>query len=181
MTFVPARCRRGDRGGDRGTAIHGEGRSRVTIDDVAEVAGVSAATVSRVFSGGNSVAATTRDRVLAVADSLGFRLNPLTRSLSSRTSDMVAVMLPHVRNLSVVGFDDVLPARFIVPALRTVRQDATGLSERAVQAIVSPEGRDPRHTLVLPVSLVIRGSTGLPPKGSAASRRRNRGANDRRH
>jgi len=49
------------------------------------------------------------------------------------------------KDLSVVGFDDVLPARFIVPALTTVRQDATGLLERAVQAIVSPEGRPTTH------------------------------------
>ncbi|MEE8331162.1 MAG: LacI family DNA-binding transcriptional regulator, partial [Acidimicrobiia bacterium] len=43
-----------------------------TINDVATKAGVSPATVSRVLSGKPQVAASTRVRVLAAADELGY-------------------------------------------------------------------------------------------------------------
>jgi len=152
MTLVPARCRRGDRGGDRGRDRPGDGRRFQGLEEL-DRRGVD---YTAVFAADDLIAI----GILSAAQAGGRRMP---------------------KNLSAVGFDDVLPAWFIVPALTTVRQDATGLSERAVQAIVSPEGRDPRHTFVLPVPLVIGGSTGMPPKSSAASRRRNRGATDRRH
>lgn len=79
-------------------STHEDNRTRATIYDVAEAAGVSSATVSRVFSGRNTVAASTRDHVVAVAEQMGYRTNWLARSLSSRTSDMVAVMLPDITN-----------------------------------------------------------------------------------
>ncbi|PJI93581.1 LacI family DNA-binding transcriptional regulator [Luteimicrobium subarcticum] len=58
------------------------GRPRATLTDVARVAGVSAKTVSRVFSGG-PVSDETRRRVEAAAASLRFRPNHLARDLRS--------------------------------------------------------------------------------------------------
>lgn len=84
-------------------------------------------------------------------------------------------------DLSLVGFDDVPLARFTLPPLTTVHQDAAAMSKRAVELIsTTSTGKKPRR-YVLPAPLVIRGSTGLPPKLSAALRRRKRGATDRRH
>ncbi|WP_205856669.1 LacI family DNA-binding transcriptional regulator, partial [Phytoactinopolyspora endophytica] len=54
-------------------------RSRATLADVARLAGVSAKTVSRVFSGNAYVADQTRDRVMAAASRLRFRPNDLAR------------------------------------------------------------------------------------------------------
>lgn len=355
---------------------NGAGKTRATIYDVARAAGVSPATVSRVISGRSTVAPDTREHVVAVAESLGYRINRLARSLSSRTSDMVALLLPDIANpffsalvkgvqaaafqhgwttlvcnteadpelerayldglvsrqveyvlavglsldrdtvdryaaagltfialdrpishassvvvqsdnrlgaelavrhlvelghrriahlagpadvdlsrdrrrgyadalaaaglpadpdlvvecefsasggerafaeldrrgvdftalfaaddliatgalsaalssgrtvpgdLSVVGFDDALPARYTAPALTTVRQDADALGACAVQVIATPEDERPRDAVVLPVSLVVRGSTGPPPAPPAAPTRRKRGTTDRRH
>lgn len=350
--------------------IDREGRARATIYDIARASGVSASTVSRVLAGRDVVAIATRERVVAVAASMDYRTNSLARHLSSRTSDMVAVMIPDITNtffaelvksvqsaamrqgyttlicntegdpelertyldallsrqvqhvfvvglmldrlqvqsyvsagltfvaldrpmrharsvivqsdnvrgaelavhhlaelkhrriahiagpsgvalsrerregylkalaasglahddvllvesefseqggaeafaeldrrgghptavfaaddliaigvlsaarlsgrtvpddLSVVGFDDMLPARFAVPPLTTVRQDAVAMADYAVQVMASPTAKRQRRKVVLPVSLVIRGSTGLPPKISVASTRRKRG------
>lgn len=74
------------------------GRTRVTIYDVAKAAGVSAATVSRVIAGRATVAVNTRDHVIEVAEGMGFRINRLARSLASRTSDMIALLLPDIAN-----------------------------------------------------------------------------------
>jgi LacI family transcriptional regulator len=68
-------------------------------------------------------------------------------------------------DLSLVGFDDVFFARFTAPPLTTVRQAAMALGERAVEVITTPEAERPTGTVVLPVSLVTRGSTAVPPSG----------------
>lgn len=56
-------------------------QQRATLDDVARLAGVSAKTVSRVFSNRDVVSPETVERVLAAAKRLRFRPNSLARSL----------------------------------------------------------------------------------------------------
>ena len=57
----------------------------MTIRDVAARAGVSAATVSRVFSRPESVTVETRQRVLTAADELRYAPHPVARSLARGT------------------------------------------------------------------------------------------------
>jgi DNA-binding LacI/PurR family transcriptional regulator len=64
--------------------------------------------------------------------------------------------------VSVVGFDDVQEAALASPALTTVAQPYRRIAERAVEAIL--DGRMPAGREVLPLALVIRGSTGPVPK-----------------
>jgi len=59
---------------------------RVTIKDVAEAAGVSTQTVSRVINHRPDVAPATRRRILQIIDELGYRPNMLARSLSQQRS-----------------------------------------------------------------------------------------------
>jgi LacI family transcriptional regulator len=54
---------------------------RPTLAEVAELAGVSLKTASRVMNGERYVADATRERVHAVADRIGFRLNPMASLL----------------------------------------------------------------------------------------------------
>ena len=65
-----------------------------TIRDVARAADVSVATVSRTLNGLESVAATTRDRVLRVAGELDYVPNSGARALSTRRTDTIGVLLP---------------------------------------------------------------------------------------
>lgn len=67
---------------------------QATIRDVAARAGVSIATVSRVFRGHDSVAPATRDRVLAAAESLTFRPSRLGRSLAERQHTANGIVFP---------------------------------------------------------------------------------------
>jgi LacI family transcriptional regulator, galactose operon repressor len=63
-----------------------------TIDDVAEHAGVSIKTVSRVLNREPNVRQATRDKVLATAESLGYAPNISARRLAARRSFIVALV-----------------------------------------------------------------------------------------
>jgi len=71
---------------------------RVTITQVAQLAGVSATTVSHVLSGKRLVAASTRESVHEAIRTLGYRPNHTARSLRTRRSQMIAVVVPDITN-----------------------------------------------------------------------------------
>jgi LacI family transcriptional regulator len=66
----------------------------VTIKDVARRANVSVATVSRALNGHHNVAAAVRERVLAIARELQYSPHHAARSLSSRRTHTIGVVLP---------------------------------------------------------------------------------------
>ncbi len=68
----------------------------VTIRSVAEEAGVSPATVSRVFNDTAPVEQSTRERILDAADRLGYVPNATARSLSMNTTNTFGVLLPYL-------------------------------------------------------------------------------------
>jgi LacI family transcriptional regulator len=68
--------------------------SSVTIKDVARQANVSVATVSRALNGHENVADAVRTRVLAVARELRYSPHHAARSLSSRRTNTIGVILP---------------------------------------------------------------------------------------
>ena len=71
--------------------------SRPTLAQVAELAGVSLKTASRVLNDEYGVAPATAERVTVAARSLGFRPNLLARSLASgRPSAAVGLVIPNV-------------------------------------------------------------------------------------
>jgi LacI family transcriptional regulator len=65
-----------------------------TIKDVAREAGVSVATVSRVFNDSGRVSDETRRRVRAVADRMHFWPNGVARSLITNRTHAIGVLLP---------------------------------------------------------------------------------------
>ena len=68
-----------------------EGRDLATSDDVARLAGVSRATVSRTLSGNAKVNEETRRRVEAAAASLGYVPDMAAQSLSGGPSRTIAI------------------------------------------------------------------------------------------
>jgi LacI family transcriptional regulator len=69
-------------------------RNFVTIKDVARRANVSVATVSRALNGYESVADGVRQRVLAIAEEMRYTPHHAARSLSSRRTHTVGLVLP---------------------------------------------------------------------------------------
>lgn len=66
--------------------------------EVARLAGVSQSAVSRTFTPGGVASPTTRAKVLAAAEALGYRPNLLSRSLMTGRSDIVAVAVGGLSN-----------------------------------------------------------------------------------
>lgn len=67
---------------------------RVTIRDVARVAGVSATTVSHALNGKGRIEQATRERVLEAVRQIGYIPNPIARSLRSGKTATVGLVLP---------------------------------------------------------------------------------------
>jgi len=73
-------------------------RSEFSIRDVAERAGVSPATVSRVLNGSASVRADYAERVTVAIAELGYRPNRLARNLRRQTAEMIGVVISDIEN-----------------------------------------------------------------------------------
>lgn len=88
------------------------GRTRVSIQDVAHHAGVSAMTVSRALRHPEKVSERLRQRITEAVDRVGYLPNRIAASLSSNRSNVVGLVLPSLRNSlfadTIQGISDVL-------------------------------------------------------------------------
>lgn len=71
-------------------------RNRATADDVARVADVSRVAVSRAFNPHASIKPEKRDRILKIAQELNYTPDVAARSLVTRRSHLVGVIVPDV-------------------------------------------------------------------------------------
>ena len=68
----------------------------ITIRDVARIAGVSVATVSRVLNNSALVSADTRESVMQAVAQLGYRPNANAQALATQVSDTIGVVVMDV-------------------------------------------------------------------------------------
>jgi DNA-binding LacI/PurR family transcriptional regulator len=97
-----------------------------TLDEVARVAGVSRATASRAINGGQRVSPRAQSSVDAAVRALGYVPNPAARSLVTRRTDSIAVVVPEPD-------DRVFSDPFFAGTLRGVTR---ALSERDLQLVL---------------------------------------------
>jgi LacI family transcriptional regulator len=102
----------------------------VTIKDVARLANVSVATVSRALNGRENVADAVRERVLAIASSLDYSPHHAARVLSSRRTFTVGVVLPD------------LPCEYYARLMCGID---TAARQRGLQLLVSGHHRSPEE------------------------------------
>ena len=140
--------------------------ARVTINDIARRAGVSKGAVSYALNGRPGVSASTRQRILAVADELGWAPNRTARMLSgSRTDTFGLILARQARHLGsepfsmefVAGLDSVLAEQSYALLLQLNRDLDAEMetyrrwsSERRVDAVAVVDLRvgDPRVALL---------------------------------
>jgi LacI family transcriptional regulator len=70
----------------------------ITLKDIARLSGVSTATVSHVLNGTRYVSEETKKKVLTVINNVGYRANTTARSLRSKKSNNIGLIVPDVSN-----------------------------------------------------------------------------------
>ena len=121
----------------------------VSIDEVARLAGVSTATVSRALSGRGHVSAASKERVRVAAEALGYVVSSRASSLASGRTRNIGVIVPFLDRwffstllsgvssaLMRAGYDITL---YNITADRDVRREvfATALRRQRVDAVIA--------------------------------------------
>ena len=71
-------------------------KTKITSIEVANLAGVAQSTVSRAFTPESPVAKKTREKVISIAKRFGYQPNAMARSLITRKSNMVGIVISNV-------------------------------------------------------------------------------------
>ncbi|WP_195376899.1 LacI family DNA-binding transcriptional regulator [Anaerotruncus rubiinfantis] len=69
-----------------------------TIADIAKMAGVGKATVSRVINNSGYVKEETREKILKIMQGVSYRPSSVARNLSKNQSDLIALIVPQIEN-----------------------------------------------------------------------------------
>lgn len=111
---------------------------KLNSNDIAKLAGVSQATVSRVLSGRDKVKEATRLRVLKVIDEIGYSPNPFAQAMRTSQSHTVGVAVSRITNPIVPQILEALAENFTAFERRLVvwNTDSEG-EDGLVQAIRS--------------------------------------------
>ncbi|MGC9522363.1 MAG: LacI family DNA-binding transcriptional regulator [Anaerolineae bacterium] len=158
---------------------------RVTMADVAREVGVSMMTVSRVINDKGDVSDVTRERVLEAVERLGYRPSGIARSLATRHTGTLGLVVPDVANPFFAevarGVEHVAYAEGYNVFLCNTDEDPEreldvlgSLEEKRVDGIVLCSSRLTNSDLQLVVSshpavvLVNRRVDGCCPPGSGA-------------
>lgn len=73
-------------------------RQKVTIADVARAAGVSKQTVSRAINNKGEISPDTKERIMTVIDTLGYRPSRLARAMNTQRSYMIGLLVGDITN-----------------------------------------------------------------------------------
>lgn len=68
----------------------------ITIKDIARELSVSVATVSRALSGDKNIRRETKEKILDMAERLGYMPNPVALNLKSMRSNTIGVIVPEM-------------------------------------------------------------------------------------
>ncbi len=113
-------------------------RPHVTMQDVAERAGVSAQTVSNVINGRTQrVGQETIDRVTRVIDELGYRLNQSARSLRRGRTGLVGLGVPVLASEYYGELAERLSRRFAERGIRLVTENTGGAITAEVESLAA--------------------------------------------
>ena len=127
-----------------------------TIRDVAAAAGVHISTVSRAFSAPHLVSRETRDRVLEVAERLGYRPNPAARALITGRTHNLGLLVADLAN------------PFFPPLIKAAAGCAR---ERGYHVVVADTDEDPvvEEELVLALARQVDGILLCSPRMTNAA------------
>jgi LacI family transcriptional regulator len=125
---------------------------RPTLEDVARLAGVSTASISRALNAPDKVAPATLARIDAAIEALGYTPNFGGRALASSRTNTVGAVIPSMANAMFAS------------ALQAFQEE---LAAEGVTLLVATTGFDPEQELRQIKALVAQGADGLMLIGNA--------------
>src|SRR5258706_13125786 len=90
--------------GDKSNGSRWQARAMPTMDDVARESGFSQMTVSRAFLESASIKKETRERILKVAEEIGYYPNKAASYLASQRSRAFGIILPTLQDSIYLPF-----------------------------------------------------------------------------
>jgi DNA-binding LacI/PurR family transcriptional regulator len=105
---------------------------RMTAQQVAELAGVSISAVSRAYTPGASVSATTLKKVVTAAQKLGYQPNILARSLMTGRTALIGLVSNNFDNPAFMEIFDLFTRKLQENGLRPLLANLSGNSEPAL-------------------------------------------------
>ncbi|MFW6234980.1 MAG: LacI family DNA-binding transcriptional regulator [Spirochaetota bacterium] len=137
---------------------------RVTIKDIAELAGVSKTTVSFAFNEPSRISVDTREKVLSIARQHGYVPDPVARTMSSKRIGTIGLLLPQSIQLAFGN-------RYLAQILRGL--GAACETEQYSLTLIPPiQGSLDSSVRVAPVDGLV--TLGLLPSTNAAATIRQR-------
>lgn len=127
-----------------------------TLEDVARLAKVSTATVSRCLNSPERVAESTRDKILAAVDSLGYSPNFGAKALATKRTNTIGAIIPTMANAIFA---------------RGLQAFQETLSEYGATLLVASSYYEPEKEEQQIRSMIARGADGLLLIGQSRSER----------
>jgi LacI family transcriptional regulator len=122
-----------------------EGKVGATIKDIAKHTGLGLATISKYLNGGN-VRAENKTKIEQAIKDLDYQVNTFARSLKSKKSAMVGIIIPQLNNL------------FMTSIVATIEEK---LREQGYAVIVSDTGKDAEREVEVIDFMLSKGVDGL--------------------
>ena len=127
-------------------------QKRATIKDVAALAGVSAATVSRALDDRPEISSETKERVRSACAQLGYVPNAAARGLSGHATHTIGLVLPDISNPYFSGMATAIEETAAAHGCRVFLSNSLRKEDRELRAIENLVARQVDGILVNPVS-----------------------------
>lgn len=131
------------------TPVHIKNRS-ASIRDVAELAGVSLGSVSRVINEVENVTPETRDKVMRAISQLGYRPNHAAQSLRLRSTRTIGCMLTDVTNPLYGNLFHAIEERFRKAGYMVLLANSLNNAEREIDILATFMSRGMDGALIAP-------------------------------
>lgn len=115
----------------------------VTMEDVAQAAGVSRMTVSRALRENSSVSQATREKILSVVESMNYVPDQMAGSLTTKRSGFVATLVPSLNNVHYAEMLQVLTEAIEPTGMQILLGHTDYSSSREEQVVESMLKRRP--------------------------------------
>jgi LacI family transcriptional regulator len=123
-----------------------------SINDVARLAGVSAATVSNVLTGRKPVSAALAAKVAAAVKALNYRVDPLASMLRSGEAKIVAILVPDLDNPFFTSIVSAVESRLGKDAYEVIVASSHGAEATERSKLRAMLGWRPAGLIVVPCS-----------------------------